>query len=165
MRALGEYPKICDILKYFPVVLLTGDGATMGIFDLFGKKDVKEDLSKPLPFKMRTEFMPYKLHANVRSSASLTVRLKNITGEPVMSSVVVEVPRQLSLDQTGLQKQKELRVGMIAPDEEREARVEIFSDTGTDKGEYTLTITSFIHYRDYGHVLNAMKKRAMLEAV
>ena len=137
----------------------------MGIFDLFGKKDVKEELAKPLPFKLITEFMPYKLRANMRSSASLSIRLRNVTSEPVMSSVVVEVPRQLSLDQTGLQKQKEVRIGTLAPNEEKEARIDVFSDTGTDKGEYTINITSFIHYRDYGHVLNAMKKRSILEAV
>ena len=39
----------------------------------------------------------------------------------------------------------------------------IHGDAGTDKGEYTLSITAFIHYRDYGHVLNAVKKKAVLE--
>lgn len=137
----------------------------MGIFDLFGKKDVSTSLKKQLPFSITTEFVPYKLRANNRGTATLIIGLKNTTGEPVMSSVVVEVPGRISLDTTGLSKEKEVRLGMLAPNEGREAKVEIFSKPDTDKGEYTVTITAFIHYRDYAHVLNAMKKRTTIEAV
>lgn len=137
----------------------------MGIFDLFGKKDVKSDLEKQLPYSIRTEFTPYRIRANVRGSSALKINIRNQTKEPVMGSVVIEVPGRLSLDETGFTKQKELRLGTMAPNEEKEAMVSVFGDSGTDKGEYTLTITAFIHYRDYAHVLNAMKKRAMFEVV
>ena len=137
----------------------------MGIFDLFGKKDVATDLRKQMPYNITTEFVPYKLKANNRGSATLIVGLKNVTQEPVTSSVVVEVPERISLDTTGIAREKEVRLGTLAPNESKEAKVDIFSSAGTDKGEYTITITAFIHYRDYGHVLNAMKKRAVVEAV
>ena len=137
----------------------------MGIFDLFGKKDVGTDLRKQLPYNITTEFVPYKLKANARGSTTLVMNLKNMTESPVTSSVVVEVPERISLDSTGMSKEKEVRLGTLAPNESKEAKVEIFSSAGTDKGEYTLTITAFIHYRDYAHVLNAMKKRTILEAV
>ncbi len=137
----------------------------MGIFDLFGKKDVTNDLKKTLPYSITTEFSPFKLKANSRSGSTLLVNLKNLTGEPVISSVVVQVPERVSLDSTGLAKEKEVRLGTLAPNEAKDTRIEIFSNSGTDKGEYTVTITAFIHYRDYAHVLNAMKKRAVLEAV
>lgn len=137
----------------------------MGIFDLFGKKDVTTDLGRQLPYSVGTGFSPFKLKANNRSSSTLTVNLKNLTNEAVMSSVVVEVPDRVSLDSTGTAREKEVRLGMLAPNEQREAKIEVYSNSGTDKGEYTLTITAFIHYRDYGHVLNAMKKRAVVEAV
>lgn len=137
----------------------------MGIFDLFGKKDVGTDLRKQLPYNITTQFVPYKLKANTRGSTTLVVNLKNMTESPVTSSVVVEVPERISLDSTGMSKEKEVRLGTLGPSESKEAKVEIFSSAGTDKGEYTLTITAFIHYRDYAHVLNAMKKRTILEAV
>ena len=137
----------------------------MGIFDLFGKKDVATDLRKQMPYNITTEFVPYKLKANSRGSATLIVNLKNMTQEPVTSSVVVEVPDRVSLDTTGIAREKEVRLGILAPNESKEAKVEIFSGAGTDKGEYTITITAFIHYRDYAHVLNAMKKRTVVEAV
>jgi hypothetical protein len=137
----------------------------MGIFDLFGKKDVKEDLGRQLPYAVKTEFVPYRLKSNQRSVSSLNMQVKNLTSEPVMGSVVVEVPDRLSLDETGFSKQKEVRFGMLAPNEQKDARVDIFSGVGTDKGEYTVGVTAFVHYRDYAHVLNAVKKRAVIEVV
>lgn len=138
---------------------------TMGIFDLFGKRDVSGSLGKKMPYAIRTEFVPYKLKAKERSSSSFVVTIKNLTGEPVVSSLVIDVPKQLSLDSTGISKQKELRLGTLSPDESKETKTEVFGDVGTDSGEYTITLTAFIHYRDYAHVLNAMKKRVVIEAV
>ncbi len=137
----------------------------MGIFGLFGKKDVKANLGKALPYSITTAFTPYRLQANTRSNATLAVNIKNLTDEPVMASVVVEVPDKLSLDQTGFAKQKEIRIGVLKPNEERESRVDVNGSVGTDKGEYTIGITAFVHYRDYAHVLNAAKKRTVLQVV
>ncbi len=137
----------------------------MGIFGLFGKKDVKADLGKALPYMITTEFTPYRLRSNTRSSSALSIRVKNLTSEPVMTSVVVEVPEKLSLDETGFTRQKEVRVGMLAANEEKNANVDVFGNTSTDKGEYTIGVTAFVHYRDYAHVLNAAKKRTMLQVV
>ena len=137
----------------------------MKILDLFGKKDAATEVGRALPYRVSTEFVPYRLYANRKGSALLLMRLKNLTSEPVMSSIVVQVPKGLSLDDTGLSAAKEVRLGTLAPGEEKESRVEVHGDSGTDKGEYTLSITAFIHYRDYGHVLNAMKKKTVLEVV
>jgi len=135
----------------------------MKILDLFGKKDSSEEVGRTLPYRVSTEFVPYRLYANRKGSTLLMLKLKNLTTEAVLSSIVVEVPHGLSLDTTGLSSAKELRLGTLAPGEEKETRAEIHGDSGTDKGEYTLSVTAFIHYRDYGHVLNAMKKKAVLE--
>ncbi|MCL5239471.1 MAG: hypothetical protein M1286_03305 [Candidatus Marsarchaeota archaeon] len=137
----------------------------MKILDLFGKKDAAVEVGRTLPYQIASEFVPYRLYANRKSSSLLLMHIKNLTNEPVLSSVVVQVPKGLSLDDTGLSAAKELRVGTLAPGEEKDARVEVHGDSGTDKGEYTLSITAFIHYRDYGHVLNAMKKKTVLEVV
>lgn len=137
----------------------------MKILDLFGKKDSAVEVGRSLPYQIASEFIPFRLYANRRGSSMLLMRLKNLTTEPVLSSIVVQVPKGLSLDDTGLSGAKELRVGTLAPGEEKQVRSDVYGDTGTDKGEYTLSITAFIHYRDYGHVLNAMKKKAVLEVV
>ncbi len=137
----------------------------MGLFDRFGKKNVAEDLEKGLPYAIKTEFVPYKLSANGRGSTSLYIDIKNLTKEPVMGSVVVQVPQKLNLDQIGMAKEKEVRLGLLAPNEEKRAMVDIYSGPATDKGEYTLSVTAFVHYRDYGHVLNSMKKRVLISAL
>jgi hypothetical protein len=137
----------------------------MGILDIFGKKEVADELSGKVPFMIRTEFTPYRLKSKERSTVSFNINLKNLTGEPVMSSVVVELPRQLSFDSIGASKQKEVRLGTMAKDEEKSTSIDIFSGTGTDSGTYTITLTAFIHYRDYAHVINEVRKRVVLEVV
>lgn len=137
----------------------------MGLLDIFGKKDVSADLAARFPYSVKTEFVPYHLKSRERSSSSLVVNLKNLTKEPVMGSVVVSVPRQLSMDQTGISKEKEVKLGMMSPDETKEARIEVYGDVGTEKGEYTITVTAFVHYRDYAHILNSVRKRVVVEAV
>jgi uncharacterized membrane protein len=137
----------------------------MGIFGLFGKKDVKEDIEKKVPYSIKSSFTPYRLRANNRNSAAMAIQIKNLTNEPVMASVVLEVPDRLSLDETGFSKQKEVRLGMLGANEERETRVDVYGNTATDAGEYTIGITAFVHYRDYAHVLNAAKKRSVLQVV
>lgn len=137
----------------------------MGLFDLFGKKDVSEDITKKLPFILVTEFVPYRLKSKEKNNCSLNVRIKNLTKEPVLSSVVVEVPKQLSFDTMGISKQKEIKIGNLAPNEERIASIDVHAGVGTDKGSYTITLTAFVHYRDYAHVINEMRKRAILEVI
>ncbi|MGC8662680.1 MAG: hypothetical protein ACP5RT_02755 [Candidatus Micrarchaeia archaeon] len=137
----------------------------MKIFNLFGKKDVSEELSKQAPYRINTELVPYKLYANRKSSVMMLIKIKNMTSEPLLSSIVIELPKGISLDETGLSKDKEVRLGEIASNEEKEARIDIYSNSGTEKGEYTIALTAFAHYRDYGHVLNAMKKRSVVEVV
>jgi len=94
----------------------------MKILDLFGKKDASEELGKTLPYRITTEFTPFKLFANRKNSVLLMMRLKNMTTEPVLSSIVVEMPKGLSFDETGISNAKEIRIGTLAPNEERSRR-------------------------------------------
>ena len=137
----------------------------MGIFNLFGKKDVATDLTKQSPFKLSTEWIPYKLYANRKSNAMLVVRIKNLTQEVLLTSVVAEVPKQLAFGTVGLSKEQENRLGEVAPGEEKEVRFDVYSSLNSDPGEYTLNLTAIAHYRDYGHVINAVKKRVTIDVV
>ncbi len=136
----------------------------MGLFDLFGKKDVSE-LTKNSPFRLATEWVPYSLESNKNNSSTLNVRIKNMTGEPLLTSVVVELPQYLGFEKLIMTKQREVRIGEMAPNEEREVGVEVFGGPKSDAGEYTVVLTAIAHYRDYGHVINAVKKRTTLRVV
>ena len=137
----------------------------MGIFNLFGKKDVVTDLTKQSPFKLATEWIPYRLYANRKSNSMLIVRVKNMTQEVLLTSVVAELPKQLGFGAVALTKEQEMRLGEVAPDEEKEVRFDVYSTLNSDPGEYTLNLTAIAHYRDYGHVINAVKKRVTVEVV
>jgi uncharacterized membrane protein len=137
----------------------------MAIFNLFGKKDVSKELVKGSPYRLFTEWVPYKLYANKNSSCTLNVKLKNMTNESLLTSVVVELPDTLGFDHMGMVKQKELRIGDMGPNEEKEIGLEVFGGLGSDAGEYTITLTAMAHYRDYGHIINAVKKRTTLQVV
>ncbi len=137
----------------------------MGIFNLFGKKDVGSELTTGSPFKLSTEWVPYKLYASRNSSSTLVVRVRNTTGEVLLTSLVAELPKQLAFEAMGITKEREIRVGELAPNVERELKFEVYSGLGTDPGEYTLNLTAIAHYRDYGHVINAVKKRVTVGVV
>lgn len=137
----------------------------MGILDIFGKKDAAKEITKGPPYSVATELVPYKLYAKKGSSATLKIKLKNLTKDILLTSVVAEVPAKLGFDEMLVSKQRELRVGEVNPDEEKELNLALYSSLGSDPGEYTLTLTTIAHYRDYAHVLNAVKKRVSVEVV
>jgi uncharacterized membrane protein len=137
----------------------------MALFNIFGKKDAASELTRAVPYRISTELVPYKLYSDRKSQVSLFLKIKNATKEVLLTSVVLELPNQLGFDGMGMQKQKELRLGEIKPGEEKESRLDIYNTLNADPGEYTIAITTISHYRDYGHVLNAVKKKTTLSVV
>ncbi len=137
----------------------------MGLFNIFGKKDSAADITKGPPYSVSTELTPYRLYAKKSSSATLSIKVRNLTKDTLLTSVVVESPGKIGFDEMMVSKQRELRVGDMQPNEEKELRLNLYSGVGSDAGEYTLTLTTIAHYRDYAHVLNAIKKRVMIEIV
>ncbi len=123
------------------------------------------ELTKPSPYRIFTEWTPYNLYANKNNSTMLNLKIKNMTKETLLTSVVVELPQGLGFDTIGVSKQREVRVGELAPDEEKNVGVEVYSSVKSDPGEYTVSLTAIAHYRDYGHVINAVKKRTSLKVI
>jgi len=136
----------------------------MGIFDIFGKKDVRAELTKRAPYSLKVGFHPYRLNAN-KDSVRLRIDLKNKTGEPLLTSVVVQVPKILGLDTMGLTQVREVRLGELEPDEEKSVAVDIYSNSKTKEGTYPVHITAISHYRNYAYVINSEKKKTSLRVV
>ncbi len=137
----------------------------MGIFNIFGKRDVTEELIKSSPYRLATEWIPYRLYAGKKSSSILVIRLKNMTKEPLLTSVVAQLPKQLGFDSMHLSSEQERRLGELAAGEEKELKFEVYPTGTADVGEYTVNLTAIAHYRDYGSVLNAVKKRVTIDVV
>jgi hypothetical protein len=137
----------------------------MGIFDIFGKKDSGSDITKGSPFLISTELVPYRLYSKRNTSATLMVNVRNVTKDILLTSVVAELPDKLGFDEMVLSRQREIRVGEMQPNEQKEVKINIYGGIGSEAGEYTLRLTTIAHYRDYSHVLNAVKKQIQIAVV
>jgi hypothetical protein len=137
----------------------------MGIFDIFGKKDASAEITKGSPYMISTELVPYRLYSRRNSSAMLVVKVKNMTKEILLTSVVAELPTKLGFDEMVLSRQREMRIGELQANDEKEVKFNIYGNVGSEPGEYTLRLTTIAHYRDYSHVLNAVKKQVPISVV
>ena|SRR3989338_9233823 len=125
----------------------------MGIFDFFGKK--------PLPaflYDLHCELHPFRLKAHKNDAIDLEVRLVNTTTAPLLTSVIISVPRTLGMDQTGLSHEKEVRMGVLQPGEHKQFRVGVFSNQKSAPGSYPVRVHATAHYHDYGHVMNQVRQ-------
>ncbi|MCX6778011.1 MAG: hypothetical protein NT157_03955 [Candidatus Micrarchaeota archaeon] len=137
----------------------------MSILDrLFGKTDVSKELTGKMPYAVKTRFTPYRLTAHKNECVNLDVSVKNVSGEDLMTSVVVQVPNKLGVDATGLNKSREVRLGYMKAGEEKEVSVKICGSSATIPANYGLLVTVFCHYRDYQHVLNYVRRKVYLRA-
>jgi len=138
----------------------------MGLIDeLFGKKEVDEALRTGSPFKMRLSFLPLRLTSRKNNSAELVIEFQNVTHEALLVSLVVSTKSGLGLDSMGLNKAREVRVGYMKEGEEKMVRVPIYGSTNTAPGNYPVDVSIMAHYRDYGHVLNSVRKSLELRVV
>jgi hypothetical protein len=136
----------------------------MGLFDLFGKKDASK-ITKGVPFDIKTSFNPVRLSAHRIDRCDLEIRIKNLGPETSLTSIVIETSQGLGLEQMGIQKAKEIRIGYLGKGEEYTIIMPIWSNTSTNPGDATVKVTGFVHYRTYAYVLNSVKKTLSLRVV
>lgn len=134
----------------------------MGLFDIFKKK---EESKKAVPLSVNYSFVPVRLAANKSNSTDLHVKVKNLGDEAVLASLVVSLPKGLGIDQTGITRTKELRLGYLGDGEERDFIVPVWANVTTDPGELEISINALCHYRTYSYVLNSVKKNATIRVV
>jgi len=134
----------------------------MGILDMFKKSETKRS---DVPYSVRTTFLPVRLGAHKIESSDMCIFVKNLTADPILTSVVVSVPRALSVDRNGIPKAKEVRLDFLQSGEEKEISVPIWSNVTTDVGTYPVQIKVIAHYRSYSYVLNSVRINSNLRAV
>ncbi|MEM0107180.1 MAG: hypothetical protein QXD11_00220 [Candidatus Micrarchaeaceae archaeon] len=135
----------------------------MDFFSIFRKKENKDTYK--FPYRITTEWIPYKLYANQRSSSTLHVKIKNTTKDPLLTSLVIQLPDNLGFDTIALSRYKLEKIGEIAPDEEKDINVQVYNSANADKGEYTVTLVATAHYRNYDYVINALRKNSVVQVV
>lgn len=134
----------------------------MGIFDLFGKKEVS---AQDTYFTIHSELHPYRLYAHKNDYAELEISLTNVFNRELLTSLVITVPKGLGFEQSTLSNQKEIRIGMLKAGEEKHFKIPLWATQRTDKGDYLIKIFGIAHYHDYGYVLNESRKVLHLRVV
>lgn len=134
----------------------------MAIFELFGKKPAPI-LSNP--FDLQFSFHPLRISAHKPDYIELTVVLKNASHEERLSSLTITVPHGLGFEQTGLSQEREIRLNYLKPGEEKRFKINIYSSQRTRPGDYDVKMYAASHYRNYGYVVNELKKGFSLRVV
>lgn len=145
----------------------------MGLFDgIFGQKKEQQEVgvlegsgtAVPM-FSITTSFRPVRLAARKEESVELELVVKNVSEAETMASVNVDIPKGLGFDGMGIARTKEFRLGTLKSGDEKKFSVSLHGSSQTTPGNYRITISAFAHYRDYGHVLNAVKKAVELRVI
>lgn len=126
----------------------------MGIFDLFGKKPVGGEGA----YTLACAFHPFRLSSRRGDAVDLEIDLTNASSVPLLTSLVVVVPKELGLDKTGLMQQREFRLGEMQPGDQKHFTVAICSTPKTTPSTYPVKVFAISNYRDYGHVLNEARR-------
>lgn len=132
----------------------------MGLFEMFGKKSVVG----PSAYSLSCSIHPFRIAAHKNDAVDLEVDLQNAADKELLTSVVVEVKKPLALDQTGLTNQREVRLGSLQPGERKKLKIAVYSTPRVQPGSYDVRVFAIEHYRDYGHVMNEVKKTLVLRA-
>ena len=135
----------------------------MGITDiLFGKKQVPA--FRDQVFTVGTTLHPMRLPAHKADYLNLDIDVRNTFDKPLLTSVVIRLPKELGIEQSALSHEREIRVGQLDGGATKSMRVMIWSTQRTDPGEYKIEIFVLSHYRDYSYVLNEVRKTVEVRA-
>ena len=137
----------------------------MGLLEMFGKKDIGTSLVRKIPYGLKMRFSPFRLSIKSKEPVELVLDIENLRDEePLLTSIVIRIPKALGLDSMGLNQMREIRMGYLKPRENKRFHIEVYSTARTKTNIYPIIVTAFSHYRDYSHVLNSVKKRIELRA-
>ena len=131
-----------------------------GWLDFFGKKQV----SQPYAYNLECTVHPLRIASRGGDYAQLTIGLENSTDQELLTSLIIQLPKALGLDATGLQHEKETRLGLMKPGEKKVFVFNVYASRA-GPGLYPVNIYAASHYRDYGHVINETKKSLELRVV
>ena len=115
--------------------------------------------------RISTMFIPYKLVLSEKRPVALEVRVKNTGSESKLTSILIEVPYELSLNAGGYARRQEQRIGTIKPDVEKKRTFYIFPKPTTEPKEYEITVSAVEHMDDYTYVAKETRKTITLKVV
>lgn len=137
----------------------------MGLLDSVLKKGPKVGKLVKGVYSLDYKFHPFRLNANKNESVTLTLTIINESAKDLLTSVIVSLPEGLGFDNSAIAKSKEFRIGMMAPNETKEFKIEIYGNYRTSPKTYNIAVECVSNYRDYGYEMEKIKKIINLRAV
>ncbi|MBU1198104.1 hypothetical protein KJ765_06380 [Candidatus Micrarchaeota archaeon] len=128
----------------------------MAAFSLFGKKAISMTGAM---YRLDYEVHPMKLRPHHADYLNLEIEIQNVLDKELLTSIVIVIPKQLGLDPSALSHEKEIRLGLVASQETKFLKIPIYTTQRTKSGRYPVHLYAISHYRDYGYVLNEMKRQ------
>jgi len=148
------------ILTQFPQSIFCV--SSLGLLELFGKKEVPGAAGF---YSLQCDLHPYRLPAHKSDFVELEVKIQNVFGKELLTSLVVVAPKLVGFDQSALSQEREIRLGTLQPMEMRHMTIRLWGTPRTPPGNYPVRVYALSHYRDYGYVLGEVKKTVDLRAV
>jgi len=118
-----------------------------------------------IPYDIKLEFSPLRMKKGDDRPTQMLVYLKNLDKEESLTSVVIDIPNQVGFDRTGAVNRKEIRIGTLKPNEEKNFTIELYSNHRAEPGTYDVKIKAHKHYRGYSHIINSAEKGISLRIV
>jgi len=118
-----------------------------------------------IPYDVKLEFSPLRIKKGDDRPIHMLVNLKNLDKEENLTSVVIEIPKEVGFDKTGAVNKKEIRIGNIKPNEDKNFTIELYSNHRAEPGTYEVKVKANKHYRGYSHIINSAEKTIALRIV
>jgi len=118
-----------------------------------------------IPYDVKIEFSPLRMKKGDERSTQMFINVRNLEKEENLTSVVIEIPREMGFDKTGTVSRKEIRIGTLKPNDSKELTIELFSNHRTEEGIYDIRVKANKHYRGYSHIIDATEKNINLRIV
>ncbi len=118
-----------------------------------------------LPYDVKIEFSPLRMKKGDERPTQMLINVKNIDKEENLTSVVIEIPREMGFDKTGAVSRKEIRIGTLKPKDQKEFTIELYSNHRAEQGAYDIKVKANKHYRGYSHILDSAEKNIVLRIV
>ena len=104
---------------------------------------------------IKTSLFPYRLKLRTREPLELTFSVTNTGVKPKLISFVLQLPPQLGLDKSGLNRVARKRVAeKLMQGATRKFAYEIFPSKVVETGEYTAVLEVSEHFDNYNYVLD-----------
>lgn len=118
-----------------------------------------------IPYDVKIEFSPLRMRKGDDRPIQMLINVKNIDNEDNLTSVVIEIPKEMGFDKIGTVSRKEIRIGTLKSKEDKNFTIELYPNHRSEVGTYDVSVIANKHYRGYSHIINNSQKNISLRIV